>query len=92
MPNTDNYKEQGGSKWIINGTIEMDDGTHIVINEETLETILAAKADSSSLDEKLTAAEAVIQADSVAETVETLKTDFNALLTKLKSAGIMASE
>lgn len=32
------------------------------------------------------------QADSVATTVAGLVTDFNALLTKLKSAGLMASE
>lgn len=32
-----------------------------------------------------------VQADSVAADVATLKTDFNALLTKLKAAGLMAS-
>ncbi|WP_195509914.1 head fiber protein [Clostridium tyrobutyricum] len=32
------------------------------------------------------------QADSVATTVEGLVTDFNALLTKLKAAGLMADE
>lgn len=36
-------------------------------------------------------AEMPVQADSVAADVATLKTDFNALLTKLKNAGLMAS-
>ena len=35
---------------------------------------------------------AAFQADSVATTVEGLVTDFNALLLKLKTAGLMASE
>lgn len=35
---------------------------------------------------------AVAQADSVATTIADLKTDFNALLAKLKAAGLMASE
>lgn len=34
----------------------------------------------------------VAQADSVATTIADLKTDFNALLAKLKAAGLMASE
>lgn len=36
-------------------------------------------------------AQAAFQADSVAADVATLVTDFNALLTKLKAAGLMAS-
>lgn len=32
------------------------------------------------------------QAESIASTIAELKTDFNALLTKLKAAGLMASE
>ncbi|WP_366923872.1 Head fiber protein [Metallumcola ferriviriculae] len=35
---------------------------------------------------------AALQADSVAATVADLVTDFNALLAKLKAAGLMASE
>lgn len=36
--------------------------------------------------------EAAAQADSTATTVDALKNDFNALLGKLKAAGLMASE
>ncbi len=35
---------------------------------------------------------AVTQADSTASTIEGLATDFNALLAKLKAAGLMAAE
>jgi len=45
----------------------------------------------SALDAKLTATQAEAQADSTAEDVATLVADFNALLAKLRAAGIMAS-
>lgn len=44
----------------------------------------------SALDAKLTATQAEAQADSTAEDVATLVADFNALLAKLRAAGIMA--
>lgn len=44
----------------------------------------------SALDAKLTAAQAEAQADSEAADLETLVADFNALLAKLRAAGIMA--
>lgn len=44
----------------------------------------------SALDSKLTASQAEAQADSTAEDVATLVADFNALLAKLRAAGIMA--
>lgn len=45
----------------------------------------------AALDEKLTAAQAAAQADSVAEDVPTLVGDFNALLAKLRAAGIIGT-
>lgn len=44
---------------------------------------------TSDLNGKLTASPAAAQADSEATDVETLVTDFNALLAKLRAAGIM---
>lgn len=44
---------------------------------------------STQLSAKLTATKAATQADSVAATLPALVTDFNALLAKLKAAGIM---
>ena len=83
MSNTKNYMEQGGERWIIGGTLEMSDGTHIVLGAQTLKTIL---------DGKLTAQSAAVQADSTASDVAGLVADFNALLAKLIVAGLMASE
>lgn len=83
MSNTKNYMEQGGERWVIGGTLEMSDGTHIVLGAETLKAIL---------DAKLNAQTAAFQADSAAADVAGLVTDFNALLAKLIAAGLMASE
>ena len=83
MSNTKNYLEQGGERWVIGGTLEMSDGTHIILGAETLKAIL---------DAKLTAQTAALQADSTASDVAGLVTDFNALLAKLIAAGLMASE
>ncbi|NLS42536.1 hypothetical protein EYH65_20545 [Bacillus subtilis] len=44
----------------------------------------------TALDGKLTAAKATTQANSTATDVAGLVTDFNALLAKLKAAGLMA--
>lgn len=67
--NSKNYMEQGGEKWIVGGTLEVQP-------EATVTGLPVAEN----------------QADSVATTVEGLVTDFNALLAKLKAAGLMASE
>ena len=55
MSNVKNYMEQGGERWIIGGTLEMSDGTHIKLGAQTLKTIL---------DGKLSATAATAQADS----------------------------
>ena len=83
MSNTKNYMEQGGERWVIGGTLEMSDGTHIVLGAETLKAIL---------DAKLNAQTAAFQADSTASDVAGLVTDFNALLAGLIAAGLMAAE
>ncbi len=83
MSNVKNYKEQGGERWVIGGTLEMSDGTHLLIGETNLKLLL---------DGKLTAEKAAVQADSTAATIAELKTDFNALLARLQAAGLMAAE
>lgn len=79
--NTKNYREQGGEKTVIGG-----------------EVILAANAkvtiDPAAIIEGLPGGNftpAASQVDSTATTIEDLVMDFNALLAKLRSAGLMAS-
>ena len=79
--NTKNYHEQGGEKTVIGG-----------------EVILAANAkvtiDPAAVIEGLPSGSftpAASQVDSTATTIEELVMDFNALLAKLRSAGLMAS-
>ncbi|KUP31072.1 hypothetical protein AU387_15520 [Bacillus halotolerans] len=55
--------------------------THTIANVTGLQT---------ALDSKLTASKAATQANSAATDVAGLVTDFNALLAKLKAAGLMA--
>jgi hypothetical protein len=79
--NTKNYREQGGEKTVIGG-----------------EVILAANAkvtiDPAAVIEGLPSGSftpAASQVDSTATTIEELVMDFNALLAKLRSAGLLAS-
>ena len=79
--NTKNYREQGGEKTVIGG-----------------EVILAANAkvtiDPAAIIDGLPGGNftpAASQVDSTATTIEELVLDFNALLAKLRSAGLMAS-
>lgn len=77
--------------------------THAITDVNGLQSALDSKAAAShthsisqvsglqsALDSKLTASQAEAQADSTAEDVATLVADFNALLAKLRAAGIMA--
>ena len=77
--------------------------THEISDVNGLQSALDGKADAShthnisqisglqsALDAKLSATRAEAQADSEAEDVATLVADFNALLAKLRAAGIMA--
>jgi hypothetical protein len=69
MSNIKNYKEQGGDKWVIGGTLE-----------------ITAEGEITGFPS------ATNQVDSTAATVEDLVTDLNALLAKLKTAGLMADD
>ena len=73
--NGKNYMEQGGDKWVIGGTLEIKEGASVT-GLPAAEVPQAATAN---------------QADSAAEDVSTLVSDFNGLLAKLKAAGLMAS-
>jgi len=77
--------------------------THEIEDVNGLQSALDGKANAShthnisqisglqsALDAKLTATQAEAQADSEAADLETLVADFNALLAKLRAAGIMA--
>ena len=70
-----------------NETIKLDDATN-VISVASGETV-PAEATATVVGGVLQASN---QADSVATTVELLVTDFNALLLKLKTAGIMVAD
>ena len=71
MSNIKNYTEQGGGRWVVNGTLEIGGEGQLMLGGKAI-------------------APAAHQADSAATTVADLKTDFNALLAKLKAAGLMA--
>lgn len=78
--NTKNYTEQGGEKTVIGGTLEIS-GTLDIKQGATI----------NGLPDPVIP-KATNQADSEAETVATLVTDFNALLSKLKIAGLMEAD
>ena len=65
-----NYAEQGGDKWVVNGSLEITAEGELVLDGVPL-------------------TRAVNQAESAATTIADLKADFNALLAKLRAAGIM---
>ena len=71
MSNIKNYTEQGGGRWVVNGTLEIGGEGQLILGDKAI-------------------APAAHQADSAATTIADLKTDFNALLAKLKAAGLMA--
>jgi len=74
--NTKNYTEQGGDKTVIGGTLEVLSGATVILSGATVTGLPVAEN----------------RADSVATTVAGLVTDFNALLAKLKAAGIMTPD
>lgn len=83
--NAKNYTEQGGNKTVIGGILEIKEGAEVT----GLPTPTIPDATTST---KGVVKQAATQADSTAETVEALVSDFNSLLSKLKTAGIVASE
>ena len=72
---TRNYTAHGGKETVVGGKLTFLPGAEV----EGLEVLL-----SSAQPKQLPA-----QADSVATTVVAIKDDFNALLAKLRSAGLM---
>ena len=71
MSNIKNYTEQGGGRWVVNGTLEIGGEGQLILGGKAI-------------------APAANQEDNTATTIADLKTDFNALLAKLKAAGLMA--
>ena len=80
--NCKNYMADGGDRLVIGGTLEVLD-TAIVTG---LQSGFAATDQAGSVYQ------ATNQAESAATTIADLKSDFNALLLKLKDAGIMAAD
>ena len=74
--NSKNYTEQGGDVSHIGGKLIIEEGA----------SVEGLPFPSGSITP------AANQADSEAETVDALKEDFNALLAKLKAAGLMAAD
>ncbi len=74
--NTKNYTEQGGEKTVIGGVLEIKEGASV--------TGLPAPTVEIPVAEN--------QPDSTATTIAALKEDFNSLLGKLKTAGLMAAD
>jgi hypothetical protein len=64
LSNVKNYKEQGGERWVIGGTLEMSDGTHLLIGETNLKLLLDGQAYCRKT---------AVQADSTAATIAELK-------------------
>ena len=83
--NTKNYTEQGGEKTVIGGEIVIKNGGKLVIEE-------GGSAEGLPSPEPQVLPKAENQADSEATSVAVLKTDFNALLAKLKAAGLMEED
>jgi hypothetical protein len=79
---TKNYTEQGGEKTVIGGEIVLAAGATLSIDPEATIEGLPSAAFSP----------AASQADSAAVALEDLVTDFNSLLAKLRTAGLMSTE
>jgi hypothetical protein len=77
--NTKNYTEQGGEKTVIGGELNIAEGGKLTFEE--------LEFSPDNLPKQVS-----FQADSVAENVAGLVTDFNRLLAKMKASGIMGSE
>lgn len=78
--NAKNYMAQGGARLVIGGTLEIKEGASVT-------GLPAAAAGNAGVVVMSTN-----QVASVATDVAALVTDFNALLQKLKAAGIMAAD
>ena len=104
--NTKNYTEQGGNVTHFGGKVIFENGCEVEgfpsqpvdLPPATADTLggvkvgngLSVMPDGTLSADGITPAES--QADSIADTVEALKTDLNTLLAKLKAAGLMAAD
>ena len=79
--NCKNYLTEGGDRLVIGGTLEVLDTATVT----GLQPGYATEQTAGSVYQ------ATNQAESAATTIADLKSDFNALLLKLKNAGIMAA-
>ena len=80
--NCKNYLTDGGDRLVIGGTLEVLDTATVT----GLQTGYATEQTAGSVYQ------ATNQTESTATTIADLKSDFNALLLKLKDAGIMAAD
>ena len=79
--NTKNYRQQGGEKTVIGGEVILAATSKVTIDPAAVIEGLPSGSFTP----------AASQVDSTATTIEELVVDFNALLVKLRSAGLMAS-
>ncbi len=99
--NAKNYTEQGGDVTRIGGTLVIESGASVTgiaaaaivdnLTSEDADKALSAKQ-GKILKDAADAKMAANQAASAAEALADLLTDFNALLEKLKAAGLMAAD
>jgi hypothetical protein len=80
--NCKNYTTDGGDKLVIGGTLEVLDTA----------TVTGLQSGYASPETAGSVYQASNQGESAATTIADLKSDFNALLQKLKNAGIMAAD
>ena len=108
MYNTKNYMEQGGNKWVVGGTLEIKENATVtgsLISQATSSLLGGVKASNKTDNETVEAKigtngklyvpavpQATTQADSTATDVAGVVADLNALISKLKTAGLMANE
>ena len=102
--NAKNYTEQGGETTHFGGKVVFEEGVEVEglsadpLNKASADTLggvkvgegLSIDADGVLSADGVTPAEN--QADSTATTIAGLVTDFNALLAKLKTAGLMTAD
>jgi hypothetical protein len=80
--NCKNYTTDGGDRLVIGGTLEVLDTA----------TVTGLKSGCATEQTAGSVFQTTNQAESAATTIADLKSDFNALLLKLKDAGIMAAD
>lgn len=100
-----NYSTDGGDKWVVGGTLEVAEGATVtgIADVSTLPTAAADVLGCVKVGDGLTITDGVLSADGITpaanqEAVEATAeladviTAFNALLTALETAGLMATE